>query len=136
MEYLERIKKLSDFNINVNSIVAPSVYLLYNEEQLVYVGSSISFFSRVARHAADKTKIFTHIYVKYCEDRGMMLDIERYLIGKYKPIYNKMGTGRHMKEYNSERTRYNHENREQIRREVNDIIMKAMSNNQCHATGA
>ena len=63
-------------------------YLLYNEDELVYVGVSSNIAVRLWQHGTERAKQWTS--VKYIEelDYTEAIKIENYLIEKYRPKYN------------------------------------------------
>lgn len=62
------------------------VYVLYKEDQIVYVGSTQRLAQRITAHKSDKD--FDN--VRYCilPDKKTMLKVERYGISKLKPSLN------------------------------------------------
>lgn len=66
--------------------IPPCVYFLYDNEKLVYIGSSLNLYGRLSQHLKSK-KVFNGVY--YIPIRPSKLRrIEWCLIKHYKPIYN------------------------------------------------
>ena len=65
-----------------------SIYFLFDEDTLVYVGQSKNPCSRIGSHNRDKT--FTHYRIMACLKRRMNY-WESLLNSRYKPRYNKAG---------------------------------------------
>jgi len=63
------------------------VYLLYNNEDIVYVGKSNNMKNRISQHKKDKE--FNNVKCIVFKDEGLINLYEPYLIQKYKPKYNK-----------------------------------------------
>ena len=71
--------------VRVTDLARPSVYVLYQDETVVYVGQSINPYQRMAQHLRDK--LFTHIRIMPCR-RSRMSYWEEKLIKAYEPSYN------------------------------------------------
>ena len=71
--------------VRVTDLARPSVYILYNNEEVVYVGQSINPYQRMAQHLRDKE--FTHIRILICRKCRMNF-WEQKLIQAYNPMYN------------------------------------------------
>lgn len=64
-----------------------SIYFLWDNEELVYIGRTCFLYSRIGEHRRNPKKKFTHIsaiHVLCAVDQ-----IESFLIEKYNPKYNK-----------------------------------------------
>lgn len=70
------------------NILGGSVYVLFDGNNVVYVGQSVNPMSRIGTHNRDKT--FTHYRIMACLKRRMNY-WESLLISRYKPRYNKAG---------------------------------------------
>lgn len=70
-------------------IPAKGVYFLYDIHELVYIGLSADIAKRVIQH--EKTKVFTDYSFVEIGDINEAMLIERTLIDKFKPKYNKDG---------------------------------------------
>ena len=71
--------------VRVTDLARPSVYILYRNEEVVYVGQSINPYQRMAQHLRDKE--FTHIRILICRKCRMSF-WEQKLIQAYNPMYN------------------------------------------------
>ena len=70
----------------IDQIIRDCVYILYNEDVIVYVGQSKNIYNRLNQHIRDKE--FDRVRYLHCrEDRKLYW--EKVLIDRYKPIYNK-----------------------------------------------
>jgi predicted GIY-YIG superfamily endonuclease len=65
------------------------VYLLYLDEEVVYVGMSTHIRLRIAQHRKENTKVFNKVLLYQIEDETSRLRTESILILKYLPRYNK-----------------------------------------------
>ncbi len=64
-------------------------YILFNEDEAVYVGSSSFCEKRISDHIAENKKEFTHFEItERVEKSSDLLKIETDLIAKYVPKYN------------------------------------------------
>ncbi len=64
------------------------IYLLYKEEELVYIGQSTNIYVRVLEHICDREKDFDSVYgISIIEERELL---EVCLISRLKPKYNKL----------------------------------------------
>jgi len=63
------------------------VYVLYNNNEIVYIGKSNNIKNRIVNHRADKK--FDKVKSILFKDSGNINLYEPYLIQKYKPMYNK-----------------------------------------------
>tara|TARA_R100000808_G_scaffold7102_4_gene20916 strand:+ start:2073 stop:2615 length:543 start_codon:yes stop_codon:yes gene_type:complete len=73
------------------NILGGSVYVLFDGNNVVYVGQSVNPMSRIGAHNRDKT--FTHYRVMPCRKKRMSY-WESLLILRFKPKYNKAGLKR------------------------------------------
>ena len=71
---------------SIDVLCKPSVYLLYDQGELVYVGQSKTPSSRVLQHRRDKT--FDSFKILRCRPERRMYWEDR-LIYKFRPKYNK-----------------------------------------------
>lgn len=65
------------------------VYLLANQDDIVYAGSSNNLQSRMGGHNGFYKKDYCTVYIMRCESREEAYTIEDKLIWKYKPKHNK-----------------------------------------------
>lgn len=80
-------KKLYDsYDIIKNGI--PSIYFLYKKNELIYIGKSITLFSRLCGHLHNNKK-FDKIKIFELKNISDMHIIEPYLIIKFNPKLNK-----------------------------------------------
>ena len=71
--------------VRVTDLARPSIYILYHQDEVVYVGQSINPYQRMAQHMRDKR--FTDIRIMSCK-RTRMSYWEQKLIQAYNPRYN------------------------------------------------
>lgn len=71
--------------VRVTDLARPSVYVLYKDETVVYVGQSRNPYQRMGQHLRDK--LFTHIRIMPCR-KSRMSYWEEKLIKAYEPTYN------------------------------------------------
>ena len=64
------------------------IYFLYKEDELVYIGMTTNFSSRLNSHIADDTKEFDSYRFLDVNDNVNLNNIEEKYIRKYKPLYN------------------------------------------------
>lgn len=64
------------------------VYLLYDHDELVYVGQSKNILARVGAHASGTEKHFTHFAILKPKDPEDRFAIESFLIKTLQPKYN------------------------------------------------
>jgi excinuclease UvrABC nuclease subunit len=86
---MEEIEKLFENSIKLEAN-CPGIYFLFHNEDLVYIGKGWNCLLRIAEHTRkDSVKKFTswnYIRIDEIEEYNR---IEKELIKKYKPIYNK-----------------------------------------------
>ena len=83
-KYKGGCKVRKDFYID--QIIRDCVYILYNEDLIVYVGQSKNIYNRLTSHIRDKE--FNRVRYLHCrEDRKLYW--EKVLIDRYQPMYNK-----------------------------------------------
>lgn len=73
-----------------NNLDCPCIYALYKNEEIVYIGQTISFLSRVSAHIKDKDFDSFEI-IDVIEDKAERLKKERELIYLHSPYYNDDG---------------------------------------------
>lgn len=71
--------------VRVTDLARPSIYLLFRDDVVVYVGQSINPYARMSQHLKDKH--FTHIRIMSCR-KLRLRHWEEKLIKAYKPQYN------------------------------------------------
>lgn len=81
---LEELKRLER---NALKGVCSGIYLLFNNDELVYVGQSWNCFLGVAEQTR-RDKIFTSWNFTHIEGETQRRDLKRQLIEKYRPKYN------------------------------------------------
>jgi len=69
------------------------IYLLYKNEELVYIGISSDIYSRVLEHIAENKKDFDSVKNICSQDNLDNEFFEVYYIDKMKPEYNKLNAG-------------------------------------------
>jgi len=68
--------------------VCSGVYLLFNNDELVYVGESWNCFLGVAEQTRDESKTFTSWAFIPIEYNTARRDLKRQFISEYTPTYN------------------------------------------------
>ena len=90
------VQKISKIDMRKAKEIQPDLYegcyLLFSNEKLVYVGVSNCIYSRLKQHKRENIKQWDTVKFIEEHDREKALEIEYYLIQKFKPIYNKSGT--------------------------------------------
>jgi len=71
--------------VRVTDLARPSIYLLFRDDEVVYVGQSKNPYARMAQHLKDKR--FTHVRIMSCR-KLRLRHWEEKLIKAYKPQYN------------------------------------------------
>jgi hypothetical protein len=77
-------------NLAENNLNCPCIYALYKNEEIVYIGQTISFLSRISYHIKDKDFDSFEI-VDVIEDKAERLRRENQLIYLHSPYYNEDG---------------------------------------------
>ena len=67
------------------------IYNIFNNDELIYIGKTINFQSRLRNHMSTKTwkNEITHISIAECKNKIDMDIYEKYYINKLNPKYNK-----------------------------------------------
>lgn len=63
-----------------------TVYMLFQDDDLIYVGVTSDLHTRILAHSSDKN--FNKIVFIECIERNITFKIEKHLIRKYQPILN------------------------------------------------
>ena len=96
------VKKISRINFKKAKEIQPDLYqgcyLLFNNENLVYVGVSNCIYSRLREHTRENIKEWDTVKFFEEHDRNKALEMENNFIQKYKPKYNIAGTKKHKKQ--------------------------------------
>ena len=71
----------------VDQAMRPAIYVLFQGQEVVYVGQSINVYSRLGTHYQEGTKEFDSFRILYCKKKRMSF-WERKLIKAYEPRYN------------------------------------------------
>ncbi|HNG68603.1 MAG TPA: GIY-YIG nuclease family protein [Saprospiraceae bacterium] len=71
------------------------VYFLIDGGEIVYIGQSVAFGSRLHQHISDKSKKFDRYFTIKCKDKSEMDELEMYYISAFKPAFNTNGVGVH-----------------------------------------
>jgi hypothetical protein len=71
--------------VKVADLARPSIYLLFEDDKVVYVGQSINPYERLVQHL--RSKRFTHIRIMSCNQRRLRYWEDK-LIKAYRPFYN------------------------------------------------
>lgn len=66
-------------------VIEEGVYFLYDNDELVYIGTSDNLYRRIGQHIAEKTKTFNRFELYPTTDR---IKLEGFLIKMFKPKYN------------------------------------------------
>jgi len=73
----------------VEYINSPCVYILINDNKIVYVGETTCLARRLGEHLAENIKEFTHYEVhNFISNEYIRKEKEKQLIRQYKPKYN------------------------------------------------
>lgn len=75
------------YKVYNEAIDLSGIYLLYNNNEVVYIGKSKNIKNRITQHKS--VKEFDSVKCVIFKDIGMINLYEPYLIQRYKPIYNK-----------------------------------------------
>jgi len=67
--------------------VEPFIYLLYKDEEIVYIGQSKNGITRLIHHVTERKKQFSHFKIINCQPDELN-EIETDLIFHFKPYYN------------------------------------------------
>lgn len=90
LEYKKMSFKLNpseNYIVFNEDVIDYGIYLLYNNENIVYIGKSNNMKNRINQHKKDKE--FNSVKCIIFKDEGLVNLYEPYLIQKYKPKYNK-----------------------------------------------
>lgn len=79
-------------HVSIEDLNLSGIYFLFDREELVYIGQSVSVIPRLRQHVADSEKQFTHINFLPCEIHELNSK-ESALISIFRPKYNKIGAG-------------------------------------------
>lgn len=79
--------------IMLNKEGAFTVYFLIDGNEIVYIGQSVVFGSRLQQHILDSSKRFDRYFTIKCKDKSEMDELERYYISAFKPVFNTNGVG-------------------------------------------
>ena len=71
--------------VRVTDLARPSIYILYREHRVIYVGQSVNAYQRMSQHLRDKE--FTHIRIMTCR-KDRMNYWEQKLIDALSPLLN------------------------------------------------
>jgi len=71
--------------VRVTDLARPSIYILYREQRVIYVGQSVNAYQRMSQHLRDKE--FTHIRIMTCR-KDRMNYWEQKLIDALSPLLN------------------------------------------------
>ena len=89
------VKKISKIDMKKAKEIQPDLYqgcyLLFNNENLVYVGVSNCIYSRLREHTRENIKEWDTVKFIEEHDRDKAEAMEKKFIQKYKPKYNKAG---------------------------------------------
>ena len=82
------VEKMSKITLNLKRFEMPyiGVYLLFDDDDLIYIGQSINVFKRL--HIQFKNHNFNNYSFIKCDDEFKALELEKDLIIKYKPRLN------------------------------------------------
>jgi hypothetical protein len=90
LEYKKMSFKLNpseNYIVFNEDVIGYGIYLLYDNENVVYIGKSNNMKNRINQHKKDKE--FNSVKCIIFKDEGLVNLYEPYLIQKYKPKYNK-----------------------------------------------
>ena len=75
---------------DVETFIGGGIYFLINKKQVVYVGISDQFVTRLKQHISENLKTFSHISTISLDDRTEMVRVEKRYIKKLRPLHNVM----------------------------------------------
>lgn len=73
--------------LRANFFFKPCVYILWQNEQMVYIGQTTDLARRISEHRETKNFEYFSVYM-HIEDEYNRLKVEEILIKKHKPKYN------------------------------------------------
>lgn len=84
------ISRISQTSVPIHGNVS-GVYFLFHNDEVVYIGQGWNCFLRVAEHTRkDSCKIFTHWSYVEVESETERKALERELIKKHRPKFNRI----------------------------------------------
>ena len=82
-------QKINSNRINLEGFNTPCIYILYKEDEMVYIGETTSFSKRLAQHITEGKKCFDSFKLRYFIDNDKVRkNKEKRMIKKFKPKYN------------------------------------------------
>lgn len=86
----KQIKLFKNSNkINLQAFNSACIYMLYDDKELVYIGETICFITRLSQHIKEGNKKFDSFKIRYyLENDKYRKNEEKRMIKKFKPKYN------------------------------------------------
>jgi len=86
----KQIKLFKNSNkLNLEAFNSGCIYMLYNDNELVYIGETVCFISRLSQHIQEGKKEFDSFKIRYyIENDRCRKNTEKRMIKKFKPKYN------------------------------------------------
>ena len=119
----------------VSNIDRPGIYILFDDEEVVYVGKSLMPFGRIGQHIKQKKMTFNSFRILKCSKEK--LDYwESYLIYNLYPSYNVRGIdGKHLDKLRKKtyKTTNNHKRKKALILTTDDNVKISVGNEtSCH----
>ena len=114
----------------VSNIDRPGIYILFDDEQVVYVGKSVMPYGRIGDHIKQKKMIFNSFRILKCSKEKLNY-WESYLIYNLYPRYNVQGKdGRHLDKLRKKtyKTSNNHKRKKALILTTNDNVQISFGN--------
>jgi len=87
--------------IDMSLMLCGGVYILENEDGILYVGETHCFCQRISSHLMDRRIPFSSVRVIWEDDANKRLELETMLIAKFSPPHNRRDQGPKNKNFNN-----------------------------------
>lgn len=88
---LSNVNKILSNKVGLDEAGVPCVYFLIDGSEIVYIGQTVNFLSRINSHKSDQDKKFDSYFTFNCESEHMD-GLESFLIMYHQPKYNLSGS--------------------------------------------